>query len=1441
MKILKYFLLCLTLLNFFQLSAQQFAFTGGSTGFDEATDVATDGSGNIYMTGYYSLTAGFGANSLTSSGQSDIFIVKTNASGTVQWAISAGGTGSDRGVSIKADNAGNVYVTGFYSGTANFGGTSITSNSTSQDVFVAKYDSNGQIIWVKSGGGSSGDQGNGITVDDNGNVIVTGQFSGVANFGALSITSQNNPTTGIPSNDIFIIKYNSTGVEQWLKKGSAKDNDRGIDVAVDGSGDIYITGQFSDTVTFDVMHPNTLQNATFLVKYNALGVEQWFRRMGGNQAIAYGITCDNTNNVIITGDFLGNLLIFNGNAIEQTLTNTYSNRIFLIKFSATGNLIWSESEGSDNEVSSRSLINDASGSLYITGYFGCKFNEFADEYGQGTFNSVGFRDVFVAKYNSSGVRQWMRNFGGHLNDVVGGIAISNNIPVITGSYLGRLIVPSKTGANCPNSVGINNLASTATYCNDPNYLIFRAFNNVGNSDYFITNLIDDTREPYDFYKRSGSASCVRPQVEVCINNALPDNVCLLQDSVIGCPPLLLSASTNTSSNGPSSNGNGISAGPLFNYLWSNTVNTRTNNISTSGTHWVRITSADGCFTSSDTIRARVHPRPAKPTISDDVVINTNAGIPLPIDLCAGDTAIVSAGSLGGLTPTWTGPGIPGGFSNDSIYVFTQGNYSVTVTNSFGCTNSNTISVTINPDFDTIVPKLKILSQGPITDTISVCSNESIQVLLYDSISNPNGTGGSPIPGASNAVVVWTATPPGQVSGTGTTGTILATGSGSFIVTAMLIRTNFCDTDTVVATIPVTINVLPAPVAVAGVVGPPKICPGDTVLLVANYNAPGSWSGSNYIGSSTGDSIYITTAGNYSYVVTVTDTANGCSSTATGSINVQGFSAPSITNQPSNGLICPGDSVQILVNLSSGNFDWFGPTGLLNDSTNSIYVNTPGFYYAVLVDPSGCNLVSNTIEVKQYTTPDIQAFPGANFCVGTSATLLVFASDTSGINWLPPLSGNALSQIVNTPGTYSCSITVCGITTIADVTVNEVQPVINFSFVGPTVLCLNDSVVISASAGSNYQWSQGSTTQEITIFQPGSYWVNMVDPQGCSGRSDTLEITAGPISPSPIVPDTFACLGTITTVTAFGNGDIFWYLQPNTDSVYATGNTIITPPVVGTQTYYVTNQDTNKCESQKVPVDVTIRETSLMPNIELSDSVLCIGDTIELFTDFYPDAVYQWGGPQGTVPQGNEAFYVFTDSILAVFSINISDIYCASPPNFDSAYVAEVITSPTFALSCNEICQTERLELNYSMDSLQTVWILPNGSTVANNSLSTTVSANNSSYGLYLQGGICRSAILPIEIDVVDCEQPFPNVFTPNNDGINDVFKLPDTHNVTIENFKLYNRYGFLLDEWQRGLKVLWDGTANGAELPDGVYYYVAEFEVCGEAQKPVKGFVHIMR
>src|SRR3569832_403531 len=162
---------------------------GGGVTIDEAADISIDGAGNIYATGYFTGTAIFGASpnpnfTLTSSGTTDIYLAKLNTAGLYQWVVKAGGTSSDRPFAIKTDAAGNSYLTGFFYGTATFGSQSITAVGV-QDVFIVKYDNAGNCIWVKDAGGSLADIGNGITIDNSGNVFVSGVFSGCVVFGCF--------------------------------------------------------------------------------------------------------------------------------------------------------------------------------------------------------------------------------------------------------------------------------------------------------------------------------------------------------------------------------------------------------------------------------------------------------------------------------------------------------------------------------------------------------------------------------------------------------------------------------------------------------------------------------------------------------------------------------------------------------------------------------------------------------------------------------------------------------------------------------------------------------------------------------------------------------------------------------------------------------------------------------------------------------------------------------------------------------------------------------------------------------------------------------------------------------------------------------------------------------------------------------------------------------
>ena len=159
------------------------------------------------------------------------------------WAKSAGNMWYEEGAAIALDASGNTYITGFYSEfnptpyTISFGVATVTS-VLGNDMFVAKYDPLGALVWVRSAGGSGDDRGKGIAVDASGNVYVTGQFS------SSSMVLDTITISTTAGNDAFIAKYNSSGDILWAKKAGGSDDDRANAVSVDASGNSYVAGFF---------------------------------------------------------------------------------------------------------------------------------------------------------------------------------------------------------------------------------------------------------------------------------------------------------------------------------------------------------------------------------------------------------------------------------------------------------------------------------------------------------------------------------------------------------------------------------------------------------------------------------------------------------------------------------------------------------------------------------------------------------------------------------------------------------------------------------------------------------------------------------------------------------------------------------------------------------------------------------------------------------------------------------------------------------------------------------------------------------------------------------------------------------------------------------------------------------------------------------------------
>ena len=398
--------------------------SAGGTSYDEGNGIAVDGLGNVYVTGSYEGTATFGTTAKTSAGGSDIFVAKYNSSGALQWVQSAGGTSDDSGNDIAVDRSGNVYVTGYYIGTATFGTTTKTS-AGSNDLFVAKYNSSGALQWVQSAGGTLSDAGNAITADGSGNVYVTGYYQETATFGTTTKTSAG-------STDIFVAKYNSSGALQWVQSAGGTFSDQGNGIAVDGSGNVYVTGKYEATATFGTTSKTSAGGYDiFVAKYNSVGVIwDWVQSAGGTtDDVGKGIAVDGSGNVYVTGWYFGTATF--GTTTNGTTTKTSAGLfdIFVAKYNSNGASYWVQSAGGIFNDVGYGIAVDVSGNVYVTGEYAGTAT-----FGTTTKTSAGSIDIFVAKYNSSGL-QWVQSAGGTFSDQGNGIAVDGSGNVyVTGKY-----------------------------------------------------------------------------------------------------------------------------------------------------------------------------------------------------------------------------------------------------------------------------------------------------------------------------------------------------------------------------------------------------------------------------------------------------------------------------------------------------------------------------------------------------------------------------------------------------------------------------------------------------------------------------------------------------------------------------------------------------------------------------------------------------------------------------------------------------------------------------------------------------------------------------------------------------------------------------------------------------------------------------------------------
>jgi hypothetical protein len=357
----------------------------GGIGTDIATAIAQDTSGNIYLAGSYQNSVTFGTTTLTSVGSSDSFVAKLDSSGNVLWAQSGGGTGFDQATAIAVDASGNVVASGQFQGTATFGTTALTS-AGSYDAFVVKYSATGTAQWARGFGGASADTAAGLAIDSSGNTYVVGRFAGTATFGSTSLTSAG-------GYDAYLVKFDPTGAVTWVHSYGGTGTDQATAVALDGSGNAYITGSFSNSVTFG---STTLTSAglgdVFVTKVSTAGSVVWATGFGSTSSdTGNAITVDSSGTITVAGQYQGTMSFTAGSG-TLSLASFGGTDAFVAQFSATGTQLWAQGYGGAGNDTATGVVIDSSGSIIVTG----------DYIGPAMFNTLqlgnlGITDIFFIR------------------------------------------------------------------------------------------------------------------------------------------------------------------------------------------------------------------------------------------------------------------------------------------------------------------------------------------------------------------------------------------------------------------------------------------------------------------------------------------------------------------------------------------------------------------------------------------------------------------------------------------------------------------------------------------------------------------------------------------------------------------------------------------------------------------------------------------------------------------------------------------------------------------------------------------------------------------------------------------------------------------------------------------------------------------------------------
>ncbi|HEU4716182.1 MAG TPA: SBBP repeat-containing protein [Bacteroidia bacterium] len=743
----------------------------------------------------------------------------------VQWVAryTTAGNNIDRAKSMVVDASGNSYVVG------------TSWNGTDFDIVTTRFDANGNFVWATpyNGPGNGYDEARAIVIDNAGNVYVTGYSAGAAS-----------------NYDIVTIKYNSAGSQQWATRfdGTAAGFDEGYDIAVDGSGNVYVTGGTTST---------TGGNNYVTIKYNPAGVQQWatvYNNNNNNTECAYAITLDGSGNVYVTGSSYG------GSANDNDMAT--------IKYNNSGTQQWAKRYNGPGSVydAGSDIIVDGAGNVYVTGY---------------ARDLVGTTNYSYATvmYNSAGTQQWASIYDGTGNDYDAANAIT--------------LTPAGNVAVTGHSIG------TTSTAEDMATVLY----NGTNGNVIWVRRFDGGAVQYD----EGTAVSADSSNRIYVTGysyapGTNNNYLTVKYEANGDTSWIVKY------NGPGNNSDqaySMALGP-------------TSEVYVGGMSKGAGTNEDYAVVKYCQLRA-------------------DAGLDTAICLGASVQLNVTSSYMGISNIAWSPAGSlsQSNITNPVATPSVTTDYVVALTNTLGCTDLDTVRVTVIP-----LPGPQITSSGPT----SFCIGGSVTLTANDT------TGG-------NVSYLW--------SNGDTTASTTVNSSGTYSVT--ITNGNTCSSQ---STATVTVN--PLPNISAG--NDTNLCASSTINLCATGGTSYSWTPSFGLSDTTLACPVAGPTQSTTYIVYGTD-ANGCSSSDTVVVGL--YPPPSVPIISQN--------IAVLSSTPASTYQWYFGATAIPGATGQNYTPTQnGQYYVEITDANGCSAFSAPYTINDVGfadlssgTNDLSIFPNPN--------------------------------------------------------------------------------------------------------------------------------------------------------------------------------------------------------------------------------------------------------------------------------------------------------------------------------------------------------------------------------------------------------------------------------------------------------------------------------